>query len=774
MPADLQAAVAEAKLLPEPAGVGGPWVEYGFSVAMDGDLALVGSFRMAATGAAILFERSELGWQEKAILRPRDGLYQGEFGFSVSLSGDRALVGARFDDDNGESSGSAYVFEFDGQDWIQTAKLLPGNGQPNDQFGYSVSLDGDRALVGAWLSDGIAENAGSAHVFEFDGADWEESQVLEIDTGRIDDWFGYSVSLSGDRALVGSWKDIDGAENVGAAYVFDFNGSEWIRSAELGAADAEANDVFAHAVSLEGDRALIGVRADDDNGINSGSAYVYEFDGQSWIDTAKLAPLDGEAGDEFGWTVRLLGDRALISSIEMGGGTGSAYVFDFDGSNWSQASKLVAADGEAGDQFGVALGLSSNGALVGAWRADDLGEQSGSAYLFAPDGSSWTQQSELTPREGASFDYFGESVSQDGNRVIVGAVGDDGRTVFSGAAYIFENDGRQWRRTAKLTTSAVSDGPFFGRAVDIEGDRAVIGAPLEIGAAGASGAVFVFEFDGAQWNEVAKLLPTDGDPFELFGTSVALSGDRILIGAEDVDDNGRSSGSAYVFERQAGGWIEAAELLPSDGVSFALFGRDVALEGNVALVGAPGGNRELDAGVVYAFEFNAGQWGQTALLVPADGESSDNFGVAVGLEGDRAVVASIYHDPWGAAYVFSRVGISWEQTAKLTPSDSKSVSFFGSSVSLFDDQILIGAVGASVNGPFSGAAYLFGLDGTTWSERAELAPGDGLREDDFGASVSLQGERAVIGANYHDQYGYESGAVYVFDTGLLFRDGFEP
>ena len=250
-------------------------------MSLSGDRTLVGAhgnddFR----GSAYIFERQGDGsWLEVDKLTASDGAQGDNFGRSVSLSGDRALVGAHGDDDQSEFSGSAYVFERQGDgSWLEVDKLIATGGAFQDFFGNSVSLSGDRALVGAQLEDDLGSDSGSAYVFERQGdGSWLEVDKLIASDGAAIDRFGISVSLSGDYALVGAYWDDDLGQQSGSAYVFERQGDgSWLEVRKLNASDGAADDVFGISVSLSDDRALVGAIGDDDVGDDSGSAYVYD------------------------------------------------------------------------------------------------------------------------------------------------------------------------------------------------------------------------------------------------------------------------------------------------------------------------------------------------------------------------------------------------------------------------------------------------------------------------------------------------------------------
>jgi len=371
-----------------------------------------------------------------------DATASNQFGFSVSISGDRTIVGAVGDDNAGSFSGSAYIFDFDGASWTQTAKLTALDAAAGDFFGFSVSISGDRAIVGAFGNDDAGSSSGSAYIFDFDGASWTQTAKLTALDAAAFDNFGVSVSISGDKTIVGARLNDDAGSNSGSAYIFDFDGASWTQTAKLTALDAAASDQFGFSVSISGDKTIIGARLNDDAGRSSGSAYIFDFDGASWTQTAKLTASDAAASDQFGISVSISGDRAIVGARlndDAGSNSGSAYIFDFDGASWTQTAKLTALDAATFDSFGVSVSISGDKAIVGALGNDDAGSSSGSAYIFDFDGASWTQTAKLTALDAAASDFFGFSVSISGDKAaIIGARLNDDAGRSSGSAYIFQ------------------------------------------------------------------------------------------------------------------------------------------------------------------------------------------------------------------------------------------------------------------------------------------------------------------------------------------------
>jgi hypothetical protein len=358
-----------------------------------------------------------------------DGASREVFGGAVSISGNVALVGANEDDDNGSISGSAYIFRYNGSNWVQEDKLLAADGATDDRFGLSVSISGDVALVGADGDDDNGSNSGSAYIFRYNGSSWvQEDKLLPSDGASVDN-FGTSVSISGDVALVGANYNDDN----GSAYIFRYNGSNWVQEDKLRAADGAFNDRFGIRVSISGDVALVGANYD---GNAVGSAYIFRYNGSSWVQEQKLVASDGSANDQFGIRVSISGDAALVGA-NYNDDNGSAYIFRYNGSSWVQEDKLRAADGATDDFFGTSVSISGDVALVGAYGDDDNGESSGSAYIFRYNGSSWVQEDKLLAADGAVFDWFGRSVSISGDVALVGSPFDDDNGSNSGSAYVF-------------------------------------------------------------------------------------------------------------------------------------------------------------------------------------------------------------------------------------------------------------------------------------------------------------------------------------------------
>ena len=345
---------------------------------------------------------------------PSDGASSNRFGYSTAISGDVALVGAYLDDDNGADSGAAYIFRWNGSNWVEEQKLLPSDGAADDYFGYSVSISGDVALVGTYLDDDNGADSGAAYIFRWNGSNWVEEQKLLPSDGAADDYFGLSVSISGNIALIGAYGDDDNGSSSGSAYIFRWNGSNWIEEQKLLASDGAGGDNFGRSVAMGGDVALVGAYGDDDNGSSSGSAYIFRWNGSNWIEEQKLLASDGADYDYFSYSVSISGNVVLVGTYnddDNGSSSGSAYVFRWNGNIWEEEQKLFPSDGTESDRFGYSVSINGDVALIGAYLNDENSDNSGSAYVFRWNGTSWVEEQKLVASDGGTYDYFGYSVS---------------------------------------------------------------------------------------------------------------------------------------------------------------------------------------------------------------------------------------------------------------------------------------------------------------------------------------------------------------------------
>lgn len=384
----------------------------------------------------------------------------------------------------------------------------------NDELGMGVAHEGNRAVVGAYQFN--ASGHGRAFVFEraSPGSPWAQVSALAASDGANGDRFGERLGISGDWIAVGAIEaDLPGAANAGAVYLYRRTGPGWTFAQKLSAPAPQADDRFGSSISMSGDALLVGAYLADPNGTNSGSAHVFRRNGAgTWSHEATLVASDGAPDDRFGWSVALEGSTAVVGSYVdddpvAGADAGSAHVYEHDGATWVPVAKLLATPTTAGETFGRSVALSGDRLVVSALGADTGGTDGGAAYVFERMAGTWTQAVRLVSDAPAPFGYFGWWVEVSNNRAVVSAVGDGALGTNSGTVHVFTRDGSgAWPQTARLNSPTPAAQDAFGASVSLTDDTALVGAIGDDGAATNGGAVFSFAMPltpasaaGASW-----------------------------------------------------------------------------------------------------------------------------------------------------------------------------------------------------------------------------------------------------------------------------------
>ena len=391
------------------------------------------------------------------------------------------------------------------------------------------------------------------------------------------------------------------------------------------ASDAHASTIFGSSVATDGNTAIVGAWGARNGGVvRQGAAYILQQDEgglDNWGETKKLTASDAANGDEFGLTVAIDGDTAIVGAHLANAlytDAGAAYIFQRNEGgqdNWGQVIKLTASDAWEDDQFGKGVAISGDIAIVGARLKGAGGSNTGAAYVFQRDDGgvdNWGQIKKLTASDAELFDLFGASVAVNGDTAVVGALAGGVLGIDTGAVYVFKRDlggADNWGEVKKLTASDAQPGVSFGESVAVSGDTAIVGAEQEGGAGDFAGAAYVYERDhgGAEnWGEVVKLTASDAQDEDVFGKSVAISDDTIVVGAIHQDAGATNGGAAYTFRRNQGGadsWGEVTKLTASDAQFQDSFGSSVAVGGNIVVVGAIHEDSAADnAGAAYVFD----------------------------------------------------------------------------------------------------------------------------------------------------------------------------
>jgi hypothetical protein len=374
-------------------------------------------------------------------------------------------------------------------------------------------------------------------------AEQQSPNTLTPVEGAMDDRFGQAVSIDGSWAVVGAPGDDENGPESGAAFLYKLINGQWQEMQKIMAADGENGDLFGHAVSLSGNTAVIGAVFDDDLGQDAGAAYVYNFDGIDWQQTDKLTADIGAPLDFFGVAISQSAGRILIGANHhdaVANSGGSAFVFEQHAGMWTQTARLNAADTGTGDQFGFALSLSGNQALIGAHRHQLAGVEAGAAYVFELKEGAWFESAKLTDPLGQHGDRFGIAVSMDQNQVLIGASGQQQR---QGGALLFEADAFSWNLTARLLADDGAAWDGFGLTVSLLNQVALVGAPYA--QAGDTGAVYQFKQQSTGWPLHKRHIPAQSGEY-LYGISLGQSADYFMVGATGMDASQTGSGAVYL------------------------------------------------------------------------------------------------------------------------------------------------------------------------------------------------------------------------------------
>ncbi len=412
--------------------------------------------------------------------------------------------------------------------------------------------------------------------------DLTEFQKIAASIPDPDAHFGSAIAIDNDVLVVGAKDDDEGGSLAGAAYVYRFINDHWAQETKLIASDTEPFVLFGTSVAIDDDVIVVGARRSNehlkDGGVvvDIGAAYVFRFDGQDWVEEARLIASDFFIFDELGAAVAVDGYRIIAGAhhentacegdpdpkILQNCRSGAAYVFDYDGKDWNETAKIVPSDPHTQVRFGSAIGLQGDVAVIGAWNEGNTADVCppncatdghGAAYVYRFNGDEWIEEQKIVPPGGGDpFDYLGFSVSISDERIIAGDEGDNETEVSGGAAFIYRFDAKSpdpWVLQQKLVPADLVFADFFGRSVTLDGDIAVIGSDFnDIDGNFSAGAAYIFTYDGGTWSEQVKLHASDPEAWALFGQQVHLNDGRLVVGSLGSDEGeDANAGSAYYF-----------------------------------------------------------------------------------------------------------------------------------------------------------------------------------------------------------------------------------
>jgi hypothetical protein len=715
---------------------------------------------------------------------------------------------------------------------ISNATLIQTLDNPNtyntsnyDYFGDSIAISGNYAIVGVLNEDDAGGlDSGKAYIFNVTTG----NLIFTIDNPNdfgtsVDDYFGNSVAISGNYAIVGAYLEDEGADNnslaSGKAYIFKTTTGDWTDTTKLHTLDNPntyeypqsatfvGSDLFGAAVAIDGNYAIVGAPGEDIYNpsytyTQSGQAYVFDVTTGNYIRTI-YNPNGYSTGtnDSFGAVITISGNYVFFGvpgeDSPQGNSSGRVYVYHI--ASGGLVGQILNPTPVQAEYFGSSVAASGNYCIVGAYGESTTALNSGKAYIFKTNNGSWGDATlplytldNPNDYNGPYQDWFGRSVAMSGNYAIVSAPyeGDGGGTI-SGKAYIFDvTTGLRVHTLDNPNAYGISGSDQFGNAVAMDGNYVFVAAPFEDDAGGlSSGKAYIFKTTTGDWTDTTALHTLDnpndygGNANDLFGYSIGISGNYAIVGAYTEDDaGGTDSGKAYIFNVTTGALVHTLDNPNAYGTSVTdVFGIAVAIDGNYAIVSAiseddAGGT---DSGKAYIFNVTTGLRVHTLDNPNPYGTSvSDQFGNSVGISGNYAIVGASNEDyaggtSSGKAYIFDvTTGLRVHTLDNPNPYGTSDVDLFGYSVAISGDRAIVGArYEDDASGTESGKAYIF--DVTTGLRVHTLDnpnPYGTSLNDWFGSSVAISGDRAIVGAYYeNDAGGSGSGKAYIFDvtTGTL-------
>lgn len=648
--------------------------QFGHSVAIEGDLIVVGSWLSDSaetnSGRAYVYDLGSPSPDDPVVtLENPTPAENDNFGVSVAVSGSRVAVAAYHDNAGNPKAGRVYVYDLDEPvPGVPVATLSKPGADPNDCFGNALAMSGPLVVVGAELSDTQELNSGNAYVFDLDSATpGQPVRALPNPLPQAHGYFGTSVSISGNIVAVGAYRNDTAASNGGAAYVFDLaGGTPTVPTVTLSRPGWDADDLFGNSVSVSGTKVVAGAWYDDTGDLDSGISYVYdlEADPPATPVTTLDSPLR-ESTDHFGSAVAIAGDLVVVGSPDSDAGAtraGRVSVHDLASAKPSSTRAFLENPNPAfNDAFGAAVGVSGTWVVVGAPRDDAGASNAGSVYVYDFSGDPPSLPSLTIPNPAPAIgDGFGAAISISGNLLVVGASLDDAGATDSGSVYVFDlASATPMVPIATIPNPGVAAGDLFGSSVAISGNKVVVGAMADDSSASNSGIAYLFELGGASSEVPVQTFANPGPLAEDgFGGAVGISGNTIAIGASGDDTGALDAGSVYVFDLLGANPATPSVTIPNPFPSSGdRFGNAVAVAEPRVVVGAFSDNSPTDSGRVYTFNMTSPTPAVHTAVLPTSGPAGgDQFGTSVGISGIIVVVGSPYDNKTavdkGAAYVF--------------------------------------------------------------------------------------------------------------------------
>ena len=755
---------------------------------------------------------------DQKFVRDQTQATSNKTGIYMVLDNEWAFVGVALDDVGGIDAGSVQIYRNENSIWSLYQTIdnpAPGS---DDQFGLSIDISGNSAVIGARNDDTLGTNVGLAYIYDYNGTNWVYSQTLQPGTIENGMGFGSSASLSGNLAVVSAREENSGR---GALYAYQKVAGTWSQIQKITEADISLNNSrYGFHLQMDSQNLVVGVNQ------NFGYAYVYSWNGAQWVFDQRLETSDPLATSTWGQTVGLYENHIIVTDSGYDSNKGAVFVFKNNGTNWVEEATLTASDGVSGDRLGFILAYAKihQGTItVGSPYHDSAGTDVGAVYLFTYDNdtSTWSEEYKITPNDTVNELYFGVNEIYDGTILvssgtftstetfhdqlwfytaaprIISSSPSNGSTIFGASDNMVFNFNTPVTPTggSKMQIIKVADGSV-AETVNLDGPK-VSGSgtntitidlenTLDIGAqyyATISNSAFASDtglyFDGISGNDGLRfttyktsvwegIVPQQIEQFAYPSTSNEINHidiDGIYAVVSNSQDNQDYSvgGSAFVYVKTNDGWEEQQRLVPSSYGANTAFGYNVDIQGDEIAVGA----READSaeGAVYIFKRSGDSWTQTQRLQPADLSAGTLFGHNVVLKGGLLAVSAPHVNGGssysGTIYLFKKVSGTWTEFQQLYHTNPLNWDRL-SHLNVSDDNsfIVLPSPFLDGNGSDSGGAFIFERQPDGYYQQAKrFYPDDFDPSDSFGRAVTVAGDTVFISSQWKDSY---TGAVYAF------------
>ncbi len=621
--------------------------QFGYTVAINNNYAVVGAQNppdtLSFTGAAYVFSNNSDNWQQEAKLTAPNPAQGDKFSKALAIYNDTILVGAPFHNYTTTSTGYVYCFTKDNNSWVNFMNIAASDPFFNSFLGSSIALSENFAIVGAYNArNDSSERSGAAYLFYLSNEPVIISNPHDV-WANVDETVNFSITYSNATDFQWQIDDGTGFTNIidddifqnsntsklkinGITLDMDLNKFRCIISNDSGSvtsnyatlhvdtnnipsiiietqkltsSNGNAEDFFGYSVDIDNDYLIVGA-----NKMNmtsyAGYATIFKRNSDSWEELKILNPTD-TANDGFGYSVSISGDYAFVGAYKDTSDNlecGAVYIFNKNNGgadNWGLVGKLTAEIPQKNEFFGYSIDISGDYAAIGAYGYDTL-HQYGTVYVYKNLSGNWTEQTQLFSLTAESNTNFGKAVAINGNYLIVGANND--------SAYIFYNNAGNWeyQNTIVADDDDAGQQELFGHSVAINDNFAVVGA-IHKPYPDCNGTIYIYQNNSGNWTQLTQIMANDNNEGDIFGNSVAICGDTIIVGAPRNNFNGTASGCAYIFSYQNNSWSQISKMVASDGQPVDRFGYDVAISGHSVLVGARADDApEINKGSAYVFD----------------------------------------------------------------------------------------------------------------------------------------------------------------------------